>query len=1145
MEVANLVFHDSPAPRLCRAPGRMNVIGEHTDYNFGFVLPVALELACCTAAAYSRFVCRCADTASTGRNWRILWNAIREAGFQQEMGRHTMAIRRLTLALLVLATAPLAVGQGTGTIHGMITDPSGAAVPGARITLTLVDRGASRSVISGERGEYVVPLLPVGAYTIQIEAQGFQAFRQDQVALTANENVRVDSQLNVGAVSDSVQVTGEAPRVDSRSSVVGTLIDSRRVVEIPINGRNVMGLATLLPGVSQVTAPQTFAGDRDGATIAISGSRPTQNAFLFDGGFFNAVFRNTGLNYPPPDALQEVKVLTNSFGAEYGRNAGAVFNVVTRSGTNDLHGSGWEFFRNHNLNARNFFAPAARPKLVQNQFGGTLGGPIRKNKLFLFGSFEGLRIRPTTLSASSFPITAAERAGDFSSAATVRDPLNNQPFPNNQIPLSRFDPVAAQILSKEMMPLPNLAGGQYRTTYPTPQDNNNLMLRGDYSAGAHAIEARYYWNEAAALTSAGDIPSYLPQSQNGLTQSVTLGDTWVVHPNLLLQSRLSYSRYHNSVEVLSRTHLSDLGSTLPVIGPKMPAAIAVAGRVTLGNGSGLDSLNVNESWDLYQSLNWTRGGHTIKTGWQMLRLRYLSRSYWQSSGVFTMNGQISGYAAADFALGRAATLIVASPELEQSGMQTNSFGYFQDDWQVSRRLTLNLGFRYELPLPWVQPDDLWSTFRAGQKSRKIPTAPTGIVFPGDSGVPRGMIQTDRNNLAPRAGFAWDMTGHGRTSLRGAYGIFYEATNADLIQNVGQPFRYTFSISTPASLADPLLGQPAIPLGLNLANPVFTGAQDLAYPDPGFRSGYVQGFNLNIQRQLVKDLAIQVGYIGRLGRKLIMGFSANPGIYGPGATLANLASRRVYPGFGELRSISSLANSSYNGMQVEATKRFSRGFSVQGAYTFSRSIDMKSGVAAVGAATPNVFNLRSEIGLSDFHAAHIANLSWMWDLPSVPGAGRVVKAVTAGWQVNGLVNLRTGLPFNVLSGTDPALTGTSNQRPNVIGNPVLSPDRSREQRILAWFDRTMFAPAATGQFGDAGRNALIGPGQAVMNAGVFRTFKLPIREGVKVQFRFEFFNITNRVNLGQPNATLSAGANMGRITSAGEARVIQFACKVAF
>jgi hypothetical protein len=363
--------------------------------------------------------------------------------------------------------------------------------------------------------------------------------------------------------------------------------------------------------------------------------------------------------------------------------------------------------------------------------------------------------------------------------------------------------------------------------------------------------------------------------------------------------------------------------------------------------------------------------------------------------------------------------------------------------------------------------------------------------------------------------------------------------------VGQPFRYTFTIPTPASLVDPLLGQPPIPLTLNLQNPTFTGTQDLAFPDPNFRSGYVQGFNLNIQRQIARDLAIQVGYVGKQSRKLIMGYSMNPGIYGPGATLANLNARRIYQGFGELRSISSEANAGYNGLQIEITKRFSRGFSVQGAYTFSRSIDMRSAVASVGAATPNVFNLRSDIGLSDFHAAHIANASWIWDIPGYSHAGFLVKTVTQGWQLNGLINLRTGLPVNILSGTDAALSGTNNQRPNVVGDPVLSSDRPRGDQINAWFNRAAFAAAATGTFGNAGRNGVIGPGQAVMNTGVFRTFKVPGPEAMRLQFRAEFFNVTNRVNLGQPNANLNAGVNMGRITSAGAARVIQLALKLSF
>lgn len=1055
-------------------------------------------------------------------------------------------LKRLILFCTVLcSTLDVALGQGGGTIHGVVSDASGAAIPNASVTALHVDRGLARTVATNERGEYVLPLLPVGTYNVSVEVKGFAPFKQQQIELTANENVRVDAELKIGGIAETIEVTGEAPQVDSRSSTLGTLIDSRRVLEIPINGRNVMGLAVLLPGVSQVSAPQTFTGDRAGPSVSISGSRPTQNAFLFDGGFFNALFRNSGLNYPPPDALQEMKVLTNGFSAEYGRNAGAVFNVVTRSGTNEWHGSAWEFLRNHNLNARNFFAPSQKPKLVQNQFGGTLGGPIVKNKLFIFGSYEGLRIRPATLVTAAFPLTEAERKGDFSSSTTaVRDPLTGQPFPNKQIPTGRMDPVAGQLLAAQI-PLPNRSDGQYITTFPSPQDNNNVLLRADYSVGSHTIEGRYYWNKAASSTFTGNIPSYMPVAQGGLTQSATIGDTWVIRPTLLLQTRLSFSRYHNDIVVLNRFTMADLGSKFPVIGTAQPPAITVTGRVTLGNASNGDTVDVNESWDANQSINWTRGSHTVKAGWQILRLRYLNRTFWQSMGAFTVNGQITGTPAADFFLGRSATLVVASPELEQSGLQSNIFTYIQDDWRIHPRLTLNLGVRYELAQPWVQPHDLWSTFRPGQKSQVIPTAPTGIVFPGDPGIPRGQMQTDKNNFAPRVGFAWDLMGNGRTSLRAGYGIFNESTNADIIQNLGQPFRYTYTISNPGPFADPLIGQPPIPPGINLSNPAFTGTQDLAYPDPNFRTGYIQGFNLNVQRQILKDLAVQVGYVGRTGRKLIMGYSFNPAIYGPGATLGNTNARRIYQGFGDLRSISSQANSGYNGLQIEVTKRFSRGFSLQGAYTFSRSIDMRSAVAAVGATTPNVFNLRSDIGLSDSHAKHIANFSWLWDLPSLTSGNAILRALVSGWQVNGLVNLLTGLPVNILSGTDAAFSGTSNQRPNVIGDPVLPGGRSRAETIAAWFDRTRFVAAAPGTFGNTGRNAIIGPGQAVLNAGVFRTFRLPGREGLRLQLRSEFFNATNHVNLGQPNANLASGINMGRITSAGAARVIQFAAKVQF
>jgi len=1047
---------------------------------------------------------------------------------------------RRCLCLAVLSAVAV-LAQGTGTIHGTVTDPTGLAIPHAKVTATLVERSTARRVGADAQGGYVLPLLPVGTYTIAVEAAGFKQFTQQSVTLTANQNARVDARLEVGALSESVSVTAEAPLIDSRSSTVGRLIDVRRVLELPMNGRNVIALAAGLPGVSQVSAPQMFTGDRSGPTLSISGSRGNQNLFLFDGAQFNAVFRNTGLNFPPPDALQEVMVLTNSFGAEYGRNAGSIFNVVSKSGTNELHGVAWEFLRNHKLNARNFFAPSQKPQLIQNQFGAASGGPIRKDRLFVFGSYEGLRVRPASLSTSAFPLTAAERAGNFTN--TIRDPLGGT-FANNQVPTARFDTVSRNILTRDLMPLPNTPAGQFITTFPTPQNDEQFLVRVDYNLSKHTIDGRYNYNLATERDRAGDVPAYLPLDRRAKVQSITLGDTWSLRPTLLNNARLGFNRVNSSIDNLNPLHLTDLGGNFPLLGPKIPPSITLTGRMTLGSGSSVDAIIVNESLQFTDSIHWTRGRHTVKTGFELLKLRYLNRSFFLTMGTFNFSGNITGNNAADFLLGRPESMQVASPVLEQSGNQTNTYYFAQDDWRIHQRLTLNLGFRYELSLPWVHPQNYWGTLHPGKQSQVIRTAPLGLVFPGDPGVPRGLIRTDYNNLAPRIGFAWDPFGDGRTSVRGAYGLFFETINSDIIQNTGQPYRYTFTIQSPFGLSDPLRGQPAIPLTVNTQNPQFIGLQEIFFPDPGLRTPYVQHFNLNVQREVAKDVAVQIAYVGKLGRKLLMGVSANPALFGPGATLANLNQRRLLPAFGNNSKISSQANSTYHALQVEVNKRLSRGLTFQGAYTWSRSIDMASGIA-LGAAVPNVFDLATQFGLSDFHAKHIGSFSWIWDLPALRSAAAPLRAVAGGWQLNGLYAARSGRPINIVAGRDVALSGTPNQRPNVVGEHRLADERPRGEKIAAWFNRSAFALAANGALGNVGRNVLLGPPSAEMNLGVYKHIDLPGREGLRLQFRSEFFNVFNNVNLGNPNTSVGGGAAMGRITSAGQARVIQFALKLLF
>ena len=860
-------------------------------------------------------------------------------------------VRILAAVALIAPTVPLRA-QGTGAIYGTISDPAGLAVVSAEVTATLVERGLVRKAPTNAQGDFLLPALPVGVYTLTVETPGFKQFRREGVTLTANQNVQVSVTLELGNVADHVTVTADAPLVESRSSVVGALVDGRRITELPINGRNVLALAVILPGATSIDAPQSFTGDRAGPTISISGSRTNQNLFLLDGAHFNALFRNTGLNYPPPDALQEVKVLTNTYAAEYGRNSGAIFNVVTRSGGNEVHGAAWEFLRNNKLNARNFFAPSQIPQLIQNQFGAAAGGPIVKNRLFIFGSYEGLRIRPESLRLSAFPLTEAERRGDFSANRTsIRDPQTGQPFPGNQIPASRIDTVARNILDPKVMPLPNRPDGQFVETYPTPENNNQALMRMDYSRGRHTIDGRYYFDLATDRGSVGQIASYSPTEGRATMNNITIGDTFVIRPSLLNQVRASFNRFTVTRANLNPTHISQFGSNFPLFGPPLPASLNITGRVSLGGNASADPWTVNESYQFAESVQWTGGKHSVKAGFEYLKARYYNLTIVRTMGVFDFSGQVSGDSAADFVLGNPSSMNVASPVRDQGGEQYSTYFYVQDDWRISPRLTLNLGLRYELALPWFHPNDWWGTFHAGEQSKVIPSAPLGLVYPGDQGVPRGLIQTDKNNFLPRVGFAWDPFGKGRTSVRGAYGIFYETINADVIQNDGQPFNYTFTIPRPYSLTDPLRGQAPIPLTVDTKSPLFVGIQQVSYPDPNMRTGYVQQFNLMVQHEVVHNLSLQVGYVGKLGRKLMMVTNGNPAVYRPGATLANINQRRIYQGFGENRVISTQANAYYNGLQTQVEKRHSRGFTIQGAYTWARSIDMASGITTSIAQSP--------------------------------------------------------------------------------------------------------------------------------------------------------------------------------------------------
>jgi hypothetical protein len=483
---------------------------------------------------------------------------------------------------------------------------------------------------------------------------------------------------------------------------------------------------------------------------------------------------------------------------------------------------------------------------------------------------------------------------------------------------------------------------------------------------------------------------------------------------------------------------------------------------------------------------------------------------------------------------------VAAPVLEQSGVQTSFNEYVQDDWRVTTRLTVNLGLRYELSIPWYQPQNYWATFRPGQQSTVYPNAPLGEVFYGDAGIPRGMVPTQKNMYAPRVGFAWDLFGDGRTSLRGGGGLFYDQIPADIIQNTMQPFRYTFNYNTPYSLSDPLRGQAPLPLTSNISNPTFVGLPTMVFPDRNLKTPYVEHVNLSLQRELFRDTTVEIAYVGKFGHHLLYSVETNPAVYAPGETASTIDKYRLIQGWGSLVSMQSSANSSYHALQVQGTKRLSHRFSVMGAYTFSKAIDLTSSTSPESNLPSDPFDISLERGLATFNAKHIGSLSWILDLPTLEGKRAAVRGVLGGWQLNGLFTARSGTPINVTTGSDIALSGTGSQRPNLVGDWRLSDNRSKSELIATWFNPAAFQLPAAGTFGNAGRDIVIGPPSTTTNLALVKNFPVPFG---RVQVRSEFFNVFNHVNFSNPGSTM--GSSLGRITSAGSARVIQFAVKVLY
>jgi hypothetical protein len=1097
-----------------------------------------------------------------------------------------MKPQQLWLACLLLSLATLNVfAQATAAITGTVSDTSGKVVPNAQITATQTATGLTRRVTTNDKGVYVIPALPIGAYTVTAEAQGFKRKSLTDIVLQVNQEPRIDLELEVGSVTETVTVTSQAPLLQAESGSVGQVIDNRYTTQIPLNGRDFSQLILLMPGAT------TRPGGYDLSTGATTGSlgsgvaiggRDAHNNFILDGASNNSrQFGNVAIR-PSIDVVQEFKVQANSYSAEFGQAAFGQVNLVTKSGTNQFRGSAFEFIRNDKLDARNFFLPR-RATLKRNQFGGTLGGPILKNRTFFLANYEGLRERRGVETRSSVPVEAW-RQGDFSGVAGLflKDPSNSLPctatnsrgcFAGNRIPESRFNQAAKAALA--LWAKPNLTGlaNNLLITRPIAVDDDQFTTKLDHRfSDKDTLSGRYSRAARNEFLSNSALPGF--ETINPPRNHVAaINWTHVFTPTLLGEFKVYFTR--SVFTAVSPNTGNDgfykqFGINSELAGSKFEGAPTFAfQRITLtsfGDGDFIPQRDVSNEFGPSGSLTWTKGNHTIKSGFSLTR-------YQQNTpgpitgfrrGQYVFRGDFTGHAFADFLLG----FPFSAQRVVGKGVETgrsNWHSYFvNDDFKVTHKLTVNAGLRYEYVSPLADILNRRSTFFP--LSNAYGTGLPGQIIVANSneaknilkldGVgARGLYRPDRNNFAPRFGLAYSL--NDKTVIRAGYGIFYTNSqnflNNFVINRRQPPFAETQQVTSSTTSPQINLSNPFI----NATAPAVIGTQNI---DPNFQEGYVQQFNLSVQRELAGGISLDIGYVGNKGTKLTELIFYNIPTPGPAATIQ---ARRPFPNWGTALALSSFVTSNYHSLQAKAQKRFAAGLSFLASYTFAKSMDISSergngdrGGGFEGGDPRNLigyFHARS-----GFDIRHRLALSYVYQLPFGKGRkllGDVPKLADrfiGGWEVSGISQFQTGFPFSVLMSGDQNGDGLGGDRPDLIGKPVINPGNpncyiadSRNPACGSNVTNAFAAvPANVLRYGSAGRNILSGPGFKSWDISLSKNNKLS--ERFNLLFRAEFFNAFNKVNFNTPARLFNITAPLfGTITSAGRPREVQFGLKLEF
>jgi hypothetical protein len=1062
-------------------------------------------------------------------------------------------LRFLLPALLVWS----AFGQSSPTtsLSGTVSDPTGAVVPNAALELTNAGTHWTRKTTSDTEGRFLFTLVPPGIYDIRTNAAGFTPLRQEGLRLDADVPATLRVTVSVAASATSITIQADTAMVDTQSGTVRQVVGEQYIEDLPLQGRNAAALVYMAPGtvLGKGIDAGTYATNSDTIAVSANGAMGDQVNYMLDGSSHTDNLNNLNAGFPNPDGLSQFTVETNNFDAQYGGSGGAVVNIVTKSGTNQIHGSAFDYLRNGDLNARNFFAPQ-QDAIKRNQFGGSIGGPVKRDKLFFFGTWQRTILSNITYGNTAFVPTTAERTGDFTGQKTIKD-STGAAYPGNVIPASKLSPIALAMMP-DIPTSPN-ASGQLLYALPSSNDSQQFLGKMDYNAGAHQINASIFrihytdpgWNGGGTLLN-------YKIGQDQTTHSFKAGDTWTISAHLV--NSLNFSGLIlNSVQTrtapFSLFDFGDIKATKPA-----PQFQETGITVTSFSGWGSGGTQPPGTWirdnlQLSDILTYIHGGHSMHFGGTFVPWsRFDSSTGYQEEPILTFTGAATNNGLADLLTGQAATFVQTAGKAKFTrGRQANAF--FSDQWRVTSRLTLNLGLRWEPFLPWTDPvAEQVGGYIPGAKSQRFPNAPAGMLFAGDPNFPDGGVYANLSNFAPRLGVAYVLnSGAHPTTIRGGWGLFYIQPFARLYNNFVQNAPFSPSVSlTGVNLADPFgsagVQNPFPPFAPVHPNSATTFLLPIAYQffDPHWHIGHTRTFNLTIEHQFTRSLVARASYIGTQGRDLGAFQEIDPAIYGPGATSSNTNARRpLAPTYASMIEMNNGGFSNYNSFQLTVEHRVSKGLSFVASYTFAKNLDNESADVQLTVTNPDPFVPRFNYGVSDLNITHNFSFWTVYNLPVLAGAPRIVRSAFGNWQTTGIWTWHTGFPINVLSGQDRSLSGISLDRADLIGDPYLSSSRPTSQLLSQWFNTPAFTLAAPGTFGDSPRNLLRAPGTFNFDWSFAKSFR--ISERFTTQLRGDFFDLLNTPHFNAPGASVASTSTFGKITSAADPRIVQVSLRVRF